>query len=80
MDRRIGVMHVEGGTRKDVVCPHRVRVDQARANVDRGRERLDRVQGQGDGHQLRQYARRRRNRITERLHIKCNTHVSQWHV
>ena len=72
MDRRIPVMRVKGRTREVVVGPHRVRVDQARANVDRGRERLDRVQGQGDGHGLRLRRNRPRRwieRVNHRAHV-----------
>lgn len=50
MDRRIGVMRVEGGTRKIVVGPHDVCVDQPRANVDRGGERFDRVAREKNTH------------------------------
>ena len=72
MDRRIRVMRVEGRTRKVVVGPHNVRVNQPRANVDRGRERFDRVAREGDGHGLRlrwDRPRRRIERVNHRIHV-----------
>ena len=50
MDRRIGVMRVEGGTRDVVVGPYRVGIDRASPVEDGRGEGLDRVEGEEDGH------------------------------
>ena len=57
MDRRIGVMRVEGGTRDVVVGPYRVGIDRAGPVEDGRGEGLDRVEREEDGHRLDRWVR-----------------------
>ena len=72
MDRRIGVMRVEGGTRDVVVGPYRVGIDRASPVEDGRGEGLDSVEGEEDGHRLRLWRggpRRWIERVNHRAHV-----------
>jgi len=72
MDRRIGVMRVEGGTTDVVVGPYRVGIDRASPVEDGRGEGLDRVEREEDRHGLRSWRDGPRWRIewvNHRAHI-----------